>query len=196
MKIGTKIKYEYSKKNLFEYPEKYQKTKFFGQDFILAYEESRKETLKMIEGKNMPKNIKEIIQNIEEIKNNQNETNKNLIQILKEINSKNGNQNALNQFIKKFEISKKIFSSYDKTWKQNSTEFKNISNYILLTTICILKYQSDNNLKLINIVLKLNDLICSQIKNITTKLDLELCRFNIEKELKFVKQIQEKLSLI
>jgi len=190
------MEYEYSKKNLFENPEKYQKTPFYGREFITAYEKSRIEALKIIEGEKIPKNIRKTILSIKEIKKSRNDTNQNLIKILKEIISNNENEKIINQFIKKFEISKKIYSSYDDTWKKNSSNFSNISNYIMLTTICVLKYKSDYNLKLINVVLKLNDLICSQIKNITTELDLELCRYNIENELKFIKQIQENSSSI
>jgi len=112
--------------------------------------------------------------------------------------------------LKKFEIKKKIFteydydfSKYDSKLKENSTDFKILRNYILFAGICMQKFRpsekygskggEDNyNLKFLNVLLKLNDIICSQIDSIKDKNDLWLVHYVIARELEFVQDLNRK----
>ena len=124
--------YNYIKKNLLECPEKYQRTKFYGKGFLESYKKSRIEIIK----NNEVKNIEILIQKLKH-NNYDDKTNKILKKILENIDSDNEDQ--INHLIKKFEISKKIYSAYDINWKAESLNYKNLDNYIILTTICIFK---------------------------------------------------------
>jgi hypothetical protein len=94
--------------------------------------------------------------------------------------------------LKKFEIKKKIFAEYDYKLKENSTDFKILRNYILFAAICIQKFQDNNNLKFLNVLLKLNDIICSQIDSITDVNDLSLVYYVINLELEYVRDLIRK----
>ena len=101
--------------------------------------------------------------------------------------------------LKKFEIKKKIFteydydfSKYDSKLKENSTDFKILRNYILFAAICIQKFQDNNNLKFLNVLLKLNDIICSQIDSISDEHDLSLVYHVINLELEYVSDLNRK----
>ena len=92
----------------------------------------------------------------------------------------------MNDFIKKFEIKKRIFSSYNKEIQEASNDYKTLPNYILLASICVLKYKKTKNLKYINVLLKLNDTICSQINIISENNTSFLCFFALKSELDYI----------
>ena len=52
-------------------------------------------------------------------------------------------------------------------------------------------FEKTSNLKFLNVVLKLNDLICSQIKKLS-KYEQSLAKLSIEYELKNIKKLSEK----
>lgn len=93
------------------------------------------------------------------------------------------NDEFLEILIKKFEIKKRIFESYHYEFKENTKKFEMMKNYILLSLICLLKYEKTRNLKFLNTSLKLNDIISSKINELKDNDDLLLYSFIIEKEL-------------
>ena len=97
----------------------------------------------------------------------------------------------VNVLIKKFEVKKRIFSSYDKLFFENSSNYQDMINYILLSNICAKQYEKTKNLKFLNTVLKLNDLICSEIENIEENIELNLSLHCLNKELDFVLKLKE-----
>ena len=98
----------------------------------------------------------------------------------------------VNDFIKKFEIKKRIFSYYNKEIQEASNDYKTLSNYILLASICVLKYKKTKNLKYINVLLKLNDTICSQINIISENNTSFLCFFALKSELDYISDLIKK----
>ena len=98
----------------------------------------------------------------------------------------------VNDFIKKFEIKKRIFSYYNKEIQEASNDYKTLSNYILLASICVLKYKKTKNLKYINVLLKLNDTICSQINIISENNTSFLCFFALKSELDYILDLIKK----
>ena len=200
------MEYEYTKKNLLNSPEKYQMSPFRNVDFLKAYKKSRLSTLKLFENHNKINTFQEILEktSINEendcYKNNQNNcinTNKLLkflyIDILKNYNN---DKLSLEILIKKFEIKKKIFESYDLEFKENTKKFINQNNYILLSLICLLKYEKTNNLKFLNVSLKLNDTISSQIKKLKISEDIFIFYFVIKKELEIIFTICNKKGVV
>ena len=94
--------------------------------------------------------------------------------------------------LKKFEIKKRIFSEYDHELKENSTDFKILTTYILLAAICAKKFQDNSNPKFLNTLLKLNDTICSQIDSINDVNNLSLIYYIINLELEYVRDLIRK----
>ena len=67
-------------------------------------------------------------------------------------------------FLKKFEITKKIFTTYNLKIKKTSKIYDDIKNYIIFSIICLKIYHDTKNLKYLNTCLKLNDIIASNIR--------------------------------
>jgi len=93
---------------------------------------------------------------------------------------------------KRFEIKKRIFSFYNQEIKEASNDYKIIDNYILLASICVLEYKKTKNLKYINVLLKLNDTICSQINIISENNTSFLCFFALKSELDYILDLIKK----
>jgi hypothetical protein len=196
------LEYQYSKKDHFKFPEKYQRTSFQNLEFLNVYIKSREFNLKNIkENNNEIKNFNDIsFKTEEENWKNNNEKSINTEKLLKflfiKIIKKSSKEEILlNKIIKKFEIKKKIFESYDLEFKENTKKYSNLKNYILLSIICLFKFKKTKNLKFLNTSLKLNDLISSQIKKLIILEDILLYSFVIKKELKIIKILMNKKGI-
>jgi len=192
------IKYNYSKKDQIHQIQKYQKTPFEGKNFLLAYQNLREKNMKIIKEKISEEiKISKILKNIPIGKSEEGKicTRILLESILKDNLYLEKNEEIINYIIKKFEVKKRIFSSYNKLFVENSSNYEEMINYILLSNICIIKYEKTENLKFLNTILKLNDLICSEIKNIKENKELNLALYSLKKELDFILKIKRR-SLI
>ena len=193
-----KIYYSYSKNDLLQNPEKYENTPYSGITFLDSYVEFRKNILKL---STIDIKIDEFLSSV--ILKNNIETFENIhkdfstldmfSKLLKQILTGNINSNVISTvsiFLKKFEITKKISSRYDKNFKGINNDFSNIQNYIVFAIICNILYEKTSDLKFLNVVLKLNDLICSQIKKLS-KSEQSLSKISIEYELNNIKKLSK-----
>jgi len=178
--------YQYSEKDLLENPQKYQMSPFLGTNFLISFFKSRKNYLKKLE--KIEKIFLELDEVIKQLSINYSkntlddflktniETEEILSLLL--INFSNPIDNditkILNEFIKKFEIKKRLYSSYDGNFKESSSLYSNLRNYLILSTLCMLAYKKNKNLKYLNTSLKLNDTICSQINKLQINLEKSL----------------------
>ena len=185
--------------DLLQNPEKYEMTPYSGITFLNSYVEFRKNMLKL---STIDIKIDEFLSSV--ILKNDLVTFENMHEdfstldlfskLLKQILTGNLNSNVIstvNIFLKKFEIEKKFPSRYDKNFKGITNDFSNIQNYIVFAIICNILYEKTSNLKFLNVVLKLNDLICSQIKKLS-KYEQSLAKLSIEHELNNIKKLSEK----
>jgi hypothetical protein len=203
------LKYSYSNADLLEFPQKYQMTPFEGREFLSSYEQSRKDVLDKIKNNQAVNSLSQTLELIKKSSSTNEKENKKifvtndlLLSILLKLESKEETQQEtkmIMMLLKKFEIKKKIFteydydfSKYDSKLKENSTDFKILRNYILFAAICIQKFQDNNNLKFLNVLLKLNDIICSQIDSISDAHDLSLVYHVINLELEYVSDLNRK----
>ena len=92
-------------------------------------------------------------------------------------------------FLKKFEIKKKIYTIYNSDFSEKSNHYENLRNYLLLSFLCLKRYDETNNLKYLNTSLKLNDLLISQAEKISSQVDLTLLKINLDNELKIIQKI-------
>ena len=192
--------YEYSTQNLLETPQKYEMTPFQGRNFLELYKESRKSSMQLIKDKIDTITLDQVatqmqlnFQNPLEIINNSKFSTQKLFEsiflMLLRDEDDVGVTKIVNRFIKKFEIKKRIFSYYNQEIKEASNNYKILTNYILLASICVLKYKKIRNLKYLNVLLKLNDTICSQISVISENVSGFLCFFALKSELDYISDL-------
>ena len=172
-------------------------TPFDNIDFLKAYKNSRESNLELLNEKNdLVHDFSDILKIIpfrieaqfsDKIGNKVVNTEK-LLEFLFIESTKNKKKfnKLLDILIKKFEINKRISESYDSEFKANKKEYSNPKNYVLLSLICLLKFEQTQNLKFLNTSLKLNDIISSQIKKLISSKDRKLYSFVIKKALEFV----------
>ena len=189
--------YPYISKNLLESTQNYHMSKYVGPEFLESYKESRVKKIEIFKKENLLENYEGVLKNILEKPNSSNfqfdeenyET-ENLLSFLY-VRLKTGKNNEtdekiLNQLIKKYEIKKLVCLQYDSDLKEISSDYTKLSNYILLSLCCLLKYEETSNLKFLNISLKLNDTISSQSVEINDIFEKSLFCFVLQKELYYV----------
>ena len=193
--------YPYSNTDLLENPERYQFTKFMGEKFLESYFYSRKIILNDIGGKIDKKmNFSEIIDNLTNINNLENneynlENNEyNLEKLLLKILSNNQNRKEkLNEiidiFLKKYEIKKKLVMQYDNDFHEKDSNYKNLRNYILLDLLCVIRFNETKNLKFLNTILKINDMLVTQISLWNNKNDLCVFQWLLENEIRIILEL-------
>ena len=186
--------YPYSNTDLLENPERYQFTKFMGEKFLESYFYSRKIILNDIGGKIDKKmNFSEIIDNLTNINNLENNE-YNLEKLLLKILSNNQNRNEkLNEiidiFLKKYEIKKKLVMQYDNDFHEKDSNYKNLRNYILLDLLCVIRFNETKNLKFLNTILKINDMLVTQISLWNNKNDLCVFQWLLENEIRIILEL-------
>ena len=210
MKLDSimKCEYEYSKINRIEKPHNYMYTKYEGKEFFKKYFDCRKScinTTNIIDDKDLllkinnnfkKQNIKDFLKEYKSIEVIDTKQALEKIAIILNSSDKEISQlyPVLSDFCKKYEISKKIYSSYKKSpssLKPNSDEFKELYDYCLLSFCLLSYYKISNNLKFLNCAIKINDMLCSVIDLI--KNEKEIIRIltyeNLTIEEKIVKDI-------
>ena len=186
--------YPYSNTDLLENPERYQFTKFMGEKFLESYFYSRKIILNDIGGKIDKKmNFSEIIDNltnINNLENNEYNLEKLLLKILKTNKNREDELNKIiDIFLKKYEIKKRLVNQYDINFHEKDSNFKNLRNYILLDLLCVIRFNETKNFRFLNTMLKINDMLTTQISFINNKIDLCIFEWILENENKDVMEL-------
>ena len=198
-----KLEYSYANTDLLEFPQKYQMTPFEGREFLSSYEKNRQKILDKIKNNQTVNSLSHTLKLLQkqfliDIKSDQKifVTSNQLSSILLRLQHQKETQQEtkfIMALLKKFEIKKRIFSEYDHELKENSTDFKILTNYILLAAICAKKFQDNGNPKFLNTLLKLNDTICSQIDSINDVNNLSLIYYIINLELEYIRDLIRKI---
>lgn len=198
-------KYPYSEIDNLEFPQKYQMSEYLGTSFLVAYKKSRKEIIDQIKIEN--KDIVNLINDNskfsedEFLKIREKKVFKmeNMLWFLYKRISENKFKieynELINRFIKKFEITKKIFDFYEHDLSTKSKNFRILRNYLILSLICIKLYEKKMNLKYLNTSLKINDLLCSNFKKISDRFDLRLLKEILQSESKDIENLMNKRGL-
>ena len=196
------MEYSYTNTDLLEFPQKYQMTPFEGREFLSSYEKNRQKILDKIKNNQTVNSLSHTLKLLQkqfliDIKSDQKifVTGNQLSSILLRLQHQKETQQEtkfIMALLKKFEIKKRIFSEYDHELKENSTDFKILINYILLAAICAKKFQDNSNPKFLNVLLKLNDTICSQIDSINDVNNLSLIYYIINLELEYIRDLIRK----
>ena len=185
------MNYIYSKGDLLETSQKYQLSPFHGSDFLNSYKIERESILYELDTKIARKIIlSELIKILLPPENIISEkqitkfvTETLLITFLNKLQLTPNDKTILSKLLKSFEIKKKIFTEYNFNQNTFSTDYKNLRNYILFSLLCSKEFKNSQNLKFLNTVLKLNDIISSKINHISNNYDLLLAFNAIDLEL-------------
>ena len=185
------MNYIYSKGDLLETSQKYQLSTFHGNDFLNSYKIERESILNKLDTKITRKIIlSELIKILLPPENIISEkqitkfvTETLLITFLNKLQLTPNDKTILSKLLKSFEIKKKIFTEYNFNQNTSSTDYKNLRNYILFSLLCSKEFKDSQNLKFLNTVLKLNDIISSKINHISNNYDLLLAFNAIDLEL-------------
>ena len=194
--------YPYSSENLLEKPQKYQMSPFEGKDFLSSYLNSRKKIIQILE-KNKKNSYDENLNQFKKFIDVNFESFSEkiilekflsfLIYNLLEMNKDKTNE-YVDLLLKKFEIKKRLYSTYNSEFKEITDDYKNLHNYTLLALIFQIKYKQTKALKYLNAILKLNDILCSQHSNLNSQ-DAELTYHLLNYEIDFVSELCHKKGI-
>jgi len=195
------MKYEHSQTNRLERPCYYMYTKYYGKEFLKAYFSNRitflnKYNLK--EDNYFTKIYEESKKNLKYFSRNKDSTSYQLICLLIDMieGDKNKNiYNVLSTYIKKYEVSKKLYQQYDNNFKPVGIQWKKIDPYILLFIACGVYFLQNENLKFFNCQLKLGDLIISLDNKLETPKFKEFALIGISIEMNSVNKLLVKHGL-
>lgn len=202
--------YHYSSIDLLENPQKYQMSAYEGPHFLISYKKSRNYFLEILEEKNtIDYSINEICDHlVPDIKFDYSierlgmdiDTKSLLAHILSSLIKHEKDSDVtriLDIFVRKFEIKKRIFASYNSELKKpTSDNYSVLGNYIFLSTVCLLRYARTSNLKYLNASLKLNDMLCSQITKIKDRLDIFLFRYVLQTEQNYISKLCKVMGVV
>jgi len=120
-------------------------------------------------------------------------TNKNYSSTFKKLSNinnsikKNKDKQIILNLYKKIEIFQKIYASYNKLYlKKKTNREAEIESYILLNKI-ILELKEINNLKKLNVTLKINDKVLLNFNKIKSQYLLSVLSNNLKKEISLIK---------
>lgn len=187
--------YDITNQNLLDNPERYQRFPFLGMEFITDYIKKRNSIIDDFQNINQKKILEfsdVIIPKNKLLKENI-ITNQKLYEIYTKILQDNEFEDELNKFIKKFEITRKIYEEYSKDMKIGIGSFYELNNYIILSLCNLFAYEKKINLKYLNTALKLNDIICSSQNLLeNNKENSRLLEFILKKEIEYVNNLSMK----
>lgn len=193
------MKYTYTEIDLLKSPQKYQQSEFHGKEFLLAFRHSRENIQNSISkripieqatfygGLSSGQEIDEAV-NLFDIKNSRYNTEVFLRYFLKNYTEHNMPK-FIEKLLKSFEVNKKIFSDYDSKTLNHSENFSIMLNYALFSIVCAKIFETTKNLKFLNTLLKLNDILCSRINSIDDSVTLLYIYHAISYELDFVNDL-------
>ena len=197
--INLDDRYSYTKNNLLEKPHKYQYSLFEGKSFFSKYLKNRNDCIEILE-----KRLTKLISNdysfddinivSSYIKSDSIILREYLVYLLKnEYIDEKEHFDRLNILIKRFEVSKKLFKSYDIVEiRKNSQEYDDILNYplfsIVLQKFFYMTNKDEQKMIYMNAILKVNDIVSSIVKdNIILPIEISYSVDAIKGELEITK---------
>lgn len=157
------MNYEYADGDLLSSPQKYQYTQYGGAEFIDAWKLQRKMLCASLPEPVLPesKNVAE-----------KGPTYQQLIEICSQLRQSvfsDENRSKLLFYLKKFEVSKRIYSEYSPEGKAGRGDYVRLMNYLLLAECSIYQWQQERCSYWLNLLLKINDTLSTQ----TARMSLE-----------------------
>ncbi|MFI3202378.1 MAG: adenylyl-sulfate kinase [Eubacteriales bacterium] len=198
LELEHKLEYHYSKINLLKYPEKYEYSQYRGSMFLDVFELSRQESLSYASTMHHVVD-EEIVSNITKWLSDDEGYTKQVLCNLIQSATKDTVDPITFRMVKKFEVSKKLFVSYDKeTWLKTSEQYDDIQNYLLFAILMIQvnHVSKSNQEKMIcfNALLKVNDLLVSCKEEFNTENHWLLFNYVLKEELELYTAYKRELG--
>jgi adenylylsulfate kinase len=197
LNIKTDESYVYTSNNLLNIPQTYQYSKYQGQEFLKIFQKDRKLKLEFLKNRIQKINKKNKNNNIlinENYKNEEELLLKNFLIYLYNLDNKKLTDyyNKIEILIKRFEVSKKLYLTYDvKNLRKSSLKFDELLSYPLFSLV-LQKYYlcapSQKRLVFLNTILKVNDIISSIASDLIIIEDIYYSIKAIEGEQKILKE--------
>jgi hypothetical protein len=195
----------YSLSDNLEYGDRqtYEYHPYLGPDFLKDFISSRSDFLNQYNPEMCIRNFDELASSLLKMycREGQSEgTLVVLIKIIEELNQGSLSKNSfciIMDFLKKFEVSRKIYSIYDSDFRPDKASiFSDEKNYGLLSIILNKIYQKDNNFQCFSTSLKINDVIVSNNLG-TTRSDFvgAICATAISYEISVMRILCEKKNV-
>lgn len=200
------MQYEYSSIDRIANPHSYMYTSYGGDSFIELYKDSRKtiinklvsdtghiEISACINGylySSPQSGISEIVKlpiidSVELFKGI-------AVDILNGQNAYTDSYSILSVFIKKYEVFKKLYRKYNKSFKKQDNNSRDLEVYVLFS-FCLMQYHIKyKNLKMLNCLLKVNDALCSVIEEFNQVENKVLLSLTLKSELSIIEELIQK----
>ncbi|MBR1598179.1 MAG: hypothetical protein IJ661_04590 [Lachnospiraceae bacterium] len=149
--------YKYITDNNLEEKQNYMYSEYGGREFLDAYKESRDSFLLEIKACDTDVHVTYI----------------ELMRLDSELNKKelwDNNRLILNDYIKTFEVRKRLYSEYNLNWKPcNNATYDNVELYIVLAQCLVKGYSLSKSAKYLSCLLKLDDTLISIKEKLTDR---------------------------
>lgn len=173
------MSYKYiTSNNLFD-KQNYMYSEYKGMEFLRDFLDSRQTFI------NMDIEQNDYTKLGQEQHGKTNEMLKRLLDIVKENGIDLETKHLIDMFVKTFEVRKRIYNKYDVNWKPiGDIGFEDYENYIVLSEILGITYESTKCLKYFSCMLKVDDTLLSiaDVRNLSME-QIERVKGQIRKEL-------------
>ncbi len=159
------LEYEYTP--TLEAPHSYQYTRYRGRAFLDVYKMQRTEARRQLagRGREFEAALLQCVSNFDE-----QTTKSQLIKLIRQLRDQSqvgpGIFKTLLVFVKKYEVSKKLYVRYDEKLKRASDEYDNFSVYVLFALALALAYERTCRIQFLSTLLKVNDMLCSELSRL------------------------------
>lgn len=188
------MQYKYITEDNLEYRQKYTYSDFGGKEFLDAYLDLRRGTLKELCRQESYKELKyedllKILQTtLMEYNDAAIDMRCLLLNELKLLQTENHDRSLLDSALKTFEVRKRLYHFYSENFRpQDEEDYKDYGLYILFSAVMSGNYEKTRNLKYLNALLKCNDILISLYQKRDGLINIPCLAFILNKE---INQIQ------
>lgn len=189
--------YEYTDDDRVENPHYYMYTKYHGVNFLEAYLKNRIDFIQDDVPLGKDKLLVELPPILKKI------TGVHTTTALLEITNKtlSGEEDpsiykALSAYLGRYEVTKKLYSSYDEKMKPETEDFQGIGPYVMLAVACGAYYLKNGNLKFLNCLLKLSDVIISSQTRFDDDTMHLISKYAVATELVAVRELSQRSEVL
>lgn len=195
--------YEYTEVNRLEKPHNYMYTPYFGVEFVQSYFDDRSKNIEKFKARKgeqnietidayfctastlklekdqklLPVNFQENVENIVSFNlKNKIVTEKLLTSLLvSQLNNENEKliKEWLDRLVQRFEVTKKIYETYLVGFRKGGGSTGMVRLYWIFALLLALYYSETKNIKYLNTLLKVNDLLCSLGDDLIRKIPIQ-----------------------
>ncbi|MBE6035706.1 MAG: hypothetical protein E7222_13565 [Clostridiales bacterium] len=190
------MEYKYITENNLENRQNYMYSSFNGNKFLNTYISTREKVLLSI-GKTHNNELimnEEITAEFNQLRSKVTDHNIDLrfqmINQLKEMETGYLNLSEIDLFVKTFEVRKRLYHLYSVNFKPiNEEDYKDNELYLIFSIVMCLAYEKTSNLKYLNSLLKVNDILISLYFNDSKRLNNDYLSIVLNKEIGYVNKL-------